>query len=77
MVIVGGPDGVGVDGVVTGGVGEGDVVVAPPEQAANDVNAMRRIRSGILFDAGGATGQVEPITASVILWRSPASAAGP
>jgi len=67
MVMVGGPvgAGAGVGGaVVTGGVGDvGAGDGESLEHAANDVSDRRnRKRSGIILDAGGATGQVEPIT---------------
>jgi len=71
MVIVGGPTGAGAGaggaGAAIGGgvgaVGVGDD--EPLEHAANEVSETRiRKRSGIIFDAGGATGQVEPITSS-------------
>lgn len=68
MVMVGGPvgagAGAGVGAVVTGGVGDvGAGDGESLEHAANDVSDRRiRKRSGIILDAGGATGQVEPIT---------------
>jgi len=67
MVMVGGPvgAGVGVGGTaVTGGVGDAGAGDGESlEHAVNDVSDRRiRKRSGIILDAGGATGQVEPIT---------------
>src|SRR5688572_16808365 len=67
MVIVGGPAGAGAGGAgATVGGGVGDVGVGDDESlehAASDVSERKiRKRSGIIFDAGGATGQVEPIT---------------
>jgi hypothetical protein len=67
MVMVGGPVGAGAGvagAVVTGGVGDvGAGDGESLEHAANDVSDRRiRKRSGIILDAGGATGQVEPIT---------------
>jgi hypothetical protein len=69
MVMVGGPGGAGVGvvgTVVTGGVGDvGAGDDESLEHAANDVSERRiRKKSGIILDAGGATGQVEPITRS-------------
>ena len=72
MVIVGGPGGAGagtgvVGTVVTGGVGDvGAGDDESLEHAASDVSERRmRKRRGIIFDAGGATGQVEPITTRI------------
>ena len=61
MVTVGGP---GAGAVVTGGDGavgvEGD---APLEHAATDISkTIKKMKCGIVLDAGGAAGQVEPIT---------------
>jgi len=74
MVIVGGPAGAGAGagaggaGATVGG-GVGDVGVGDDESlehAASDVSERKiRKRSGIIFDAGGATGQVEPITTRI------------
>ena len=62
MLTVGGPAGAGggAGAVVTGGVGAvgpGESVL-PLEHAVNDVSETRsKKRSGIILDAGGATGQ--------------------
>ena len=67
MVIVGGPVGAGAGtggAAVAGGVGDvGAGDGESLEHEANDVSDRRiRKRIGIIVDAGGATGQVEPIT---------------
>jgi hypothetical protein len=66
MVIVGGPAGAGAAAGGAAITGVGDVGAADGESLEHETNDVsdRRIRkrSGIILDAGGATGQVEPIT---------------